>query len=108
MAEIAKLDLADYAKTADLANVAFSGDYDDLLNKPDLTQYVTTTQVENSVNNAMNSYDIPDNSITAAKIQQGAVTSDKINTEAAAGEMVMLMSNGDGTSSWVSVSVDAE
>ena len=75
---------------------------------PDMTQYVTTTQVDTKVENAMNTYEIPDDSITTDKIQAGAVTSDEINTGAAEGEMVMLMSNGDGTSSWVSVTVDAE
>lgn len=75
---------------------------------PDMTQYVTTTQVDTTVSNAMNTYEIPDGSITTDKIQAGAVTSDEINTGAAKGEMVMLMSNGDGTSSWVSVTVDAE
>ncbi len=75
---------------------------------PDMTQYVTTTQVDTTVSNAMNTYEIPDGSITTDKIQAGAVTSDEINTGAADGEMVMLMSNGDGTSSWVSVTVDAE
>ena len=75
---------------------------------PDMTQYVTTTQVDTTVENAMNTYEIPNDSITTDKIQAGAVTSDEINTGAAEGEMVMLMSNGDGTSSWVSVTVDAE
>ena len=75
---------------------------------PDMTQYVTTTQVDTTVSNAMNTYEIPNDSITTDKIQAGAVTSDEINTGAAEGEMVMLMSNGDGTSSWVSVTVDAE
>ena len=75
---------------------------------PDMTQYVMTTQVDTKVKNAMNTYEIPDGSITTDKIQAGAVTSDEINTGAAEGEMVMLMSNGDGTSSWVSVTVDAE
>ena len=75
---------------------------------PDMTQYVTTTQVDTKVENAMNTYEIPNDSITTDKIQAGAVTSDEINTGAAEGEMVMLMSNGDGTSSWVSVTVDAE
>lgn len=75
---------------------------------PDMTQYVTTTQVDTTVSNAMNTYEIPDGSITTDKIQAGAVTSYEINTGAAEGEMVMLMSNGDGTSSWVSVTVDAE
>ena len=98
--------LTEYAKRNELKPVATSGSYNDLTDKPDLTQYVTTTQVDTTVSNAMNAYEIPDGSITADKIQAGAVTSDKINTEAAAGEMVMLMSNGDGTSSWVSVSVE--
>ena len=75
---------------------------------PDMTQYVTTTQVDTTVKTAMNTYEIPNDSITTDKIQAGAVTSDEINTGAAKGEMVMLMSNGDGTSSWVSVTVDAE
>ena len=100
--------LTEYAKRAELSDVATSGSYNDLFDKPDLTQYVTETQVKQSVSTAINAYEIPDGSITANKIQNGAVTSEKINTESAAGEMVMLMSNGDGTSSWVSVTVDAE
>lgn len=75
---------------------------------PDMTQYVTTTQVDTKVKDAMNTYGIPNDSITTDKIQAGAVTSYEINTGAAKDEMVMLMSNGDGTSSWVSVTVDAE
>ncbi|MBQ7289791.1 MAG: hypothetical protein IJW84_02765 [Alphaproteobacteria bacterium] len=100
--------LTDYVKKSELSPVAISGNYADLEGAPDMNQYVTTTQVDTTVSNAMNAYEIPDNSITADKIQAGAVTSDKINTGAAEGEMVMLMSNGDGTSSWVSVTVDAE
>lgn len=100
--------LTDYVKVSALSPVAISGSYNDLSDTPDMTQYVTTTQVDTTVSNAMNAYEIPDGSITADKIQAGAVTSDKINTGAAQGEMVMLMSNGDGTSSWVSVTVDAE
>ena len=100
--------LTDYVKKSELSPVAISGNYADLEGAPDMNQYVTTTQVDTTVSNAMNAYEIPDGSITADKIQAGAVTSDKINTGAAEGEMVMLMSNGDGTSSWVSVTVDAE
>lgn len=100
--------LTDYVKKSELSSVAMSGEYADLIGAPDMNQYVTTTQVDATVSNAMNAYEIPDGSITADKIQAGAVTSDKINTGAAQGEMVMLMSNGDGTSSWVSVTVDAE
>lgn len=101
--------LTEYAKRTELSAVATSGSYNDLFDKPDLTQYVTETQVTQSVSTAINAYEIPNGSITAEKIQNGAVTSEKINTGTGnSGEMVMLMSNGDGTSSWVSVTVDAE
>ena len=141
----------------ELANVARTGDYADLINKPDMTQYVTNEtleqnyvtnqtlenkkylteenaantyltatdaeqtymtaqQVTEQVTEQVNKYEIPDNSITAAKIQQGAVTEDKLQDGAVTarkinsgsgngGEMLMLMSNGNGTSEWVSVSV---
>lgn len=65
--------------------------------------------VNEVVNEALEDYQVPDNSITMNKLAQGAVTADKIDTGSDnAGEMLMLMSNGDGTSSWVSVTVDAE
>ncbi len=126
-----------------LADVAKTGSYDDLDDKPDMTQYVTNETIqqnyvtntaleekkylteqkaadtylteqqasqtyvtEQQVTNALNSYEIPDNSITAAKLKDGAVTAEKIDTELGEGEMVMLMSNGDGTSSWVSVGLE--
>jgi exonuclease VII small subunit len=101
--------LTEYAKRTELSAVATSGSYNDLFDKPDLTQYVTETQVTQSVSTAINAYEIPNGSITADKIRNGAVTSEKINTGTGnSGEMVMLMSNGDGTSSWVSFTVDAE
>ena len=62
--------------------------------------------MEENVNNFV---DIEDGSITAVKLADGAVTAEKIDTGTDnAGEMIMLMSNGDGTSTWVSVTVDAE
>ncbi len=106
--KIAAIDLSPYAKTANLAAVATSGSYNDLNDKPDLTQYVTQADTTQLITNALNTYDVPDGSITAAKLAQGAVTADKIDTEMAAGSFVMLMSNGDGTSTWVDVTVDAE
>ena len=100
--------LTDYVKSSDLKPVATSGSYNDLTNKPDLNQYVTNTAVATSIANALNTYEIPDGSITAAKLQQGAVTADKIDTGLADQTMALLISNGDGTSSWVEVTVDAE
>ena len=111
---------------AKLHKVATTGDYNDLENKPDLTQYVTnqtlesksylteekaadTYVTETEMSTAISQYEIPDNSITVNKLQNGAVTAEKINSGTGnAGEMVMLMSKGDGTSEWVSVTVDAE
>ena len=105
---------------------ALTSSLNDYVKKSDLDGYLTTETLEQTLETKnylteekaeqtyltesnVNQYvEIPDNSITAAKIQAGAITSDKINTELNAGEMVMLMSNGDGTSSWVSVTVDAE
>ena len=166
--------LTDYVKRSELAAVATSGSYNDLTDKPDLTQYVTNETLEqnnyvtnetleqknyvtndlleqqNYVTNAVleekkylteekaaNTYlttadaestylteakaaetylteenvnnfvDIPDGSVTAAKLADGAVTAEKINTGTDnAGEMMMLMSNGDGTSQWVVITVD--
>ena len=64
---------------------------------------------ETEMSTAINQYEIPDNSITVNKLQNGAVTAEKINSGTGnAGEMVMLMSRGDGTSEWVSVTVDAD
>lgn len=105
---------------------ALTASLNDYVKKSDLDGYLTTETLEQTLETKkylteekaeqtyltesnVNQYvEIPDNSITAAKIQAGAITSDKINTELDAGEMVMLMSNGDGTSSWVAVTVDAE
>lgn len=42
-------ELSDYTKTSDLATVALSGRYNDLINKPDLTNYLETTDVINNV-----------------------------------------------------------
>lgn len=69
-----------------------------------VSTYVTERIVE-----ALTNYEVQDNSITVEKIADGAVTADKINTGSNnQGEMMMLMSNGDGTSTWVAVTVDAE
>lgn len=40
-------DLTNYTPTEDLSTVATTGDYDDLLNKPDLSVYATTQALEN-------------------------------------------------------------
>lgn len=103
-----------------LADVAKTGMYGDLIDAPNMEQFVTNEMLQEKkylteekaeqtylTESNVNEYiEIPDNSITAAKIQAGAVTSEKINSGTGnAGEMVMLMSNGDGTSSWVSVGV---
>ena len=157
-----KADVALKANAADLAAVATTGSYNDLIDQPDMTQYVTnnvleqknyvtneTLEQKNYVTNetleqknyltedkasttylteqkAADTYlteeqaaetyltesnvnqfvEIKDGSITTAKLAPGAVTSDKIDTELDAGAMVMLMSNGDGTSTWVDVTVD--
>lgn len=99
-ADIKELQDAGYITESALAPYAKSDD---------LKQYVTNTDVVESITNALNTFEIPDGSITAEKIQNGAVTSEKINTGTGnSGEMMMLMSNGDGTSSWVSFTVDAE
>ena len=104
-----QIDLSGYATTSalDALTLLVNGNTDEITALKN-AGYVTETQVQQSINTAINAYEIPDNSITVNEIQEGAVTSAKINTEAAEGEMVMLMSNGDGTSEWVSVTVDAE
>ena len=66
-------------------------------------QAAQTYLTEQNVNEFI---EIKDGSITAVKLADGAVTAEKIDTGTGnAGEMVMLMSNGDGTSQFVSVSV---
>lgn len=65
--------------------------------------------VKTVVDETLVDFQLPDNSVTADKLADGAVTSEKINAGTGNyGEMMMLMSNGDGTSSWVTVTVDAE
>lgn len=68
-----------------------------------------TVLVNEVVNEALEDFEVPDSSITVNKLAAGAVTAEKINSGTGnGGEMLMLMSNGDGTSSWVTVTVDAE
>lgn len=68
-----------------------------------------TVLVNEAVNEALEDFEVPDSSITVNKLAAGAVTAEKINSGTGnEGEMLMLMSNGDGTSSWVAVTVDAE
>ncbi len=93
-----------------LSTVAKTGSYDDLVDAPDMSQYVTneTLAEKNYVTeeNVNQFVDIEDGSITANKLAEGAVTAEKINSGTASnGEMLMLVSNGDGTSRLVSVSV---
>lgn len=93
-----------------LSTVAKTGSYDDLVDAPDMSQYVTneTLAEKNYVTeeNVNQFVDIEDGSITADKLAEGAVTAEKINSGTASnGEMLMLVSNGDGTSRLVSVSV---
>lgn len=84
---------------------ALQGVLDDMV-APDGAMSVFINEV---VNEALEDYQVPDNSITVNKLANGAVTADKIDAGTGnAGEMMLLMSNGDGTSSWVSVTVDAE
>ena len=134
-----------------LADVAKTGSYNNLTDKPDLTQYVTNETIQqnyvtnetlenNYVTNealeqkqylteekASNTYlteeqaaqtylteqnvnefvEIKDGSITSVKLADGAVTAEKIDSGTGnEGQMVMLMSNGDGTSSWVNIDVE--
>ena len=96
-------DLADYfdGRIAD----ALQAVLDDVVS-PDGAMAVYVNEV---VEQALSDYQVPDSSITVNKLAPGAVTADKIDAGTGnAGEMLMLMSNGDGTSSWVSVTVDAE
>ncbi len=115
--------LTDYVKKSELSAVAVSGSYNDLKDAPDMQQYVTNETLEEkkflteevaqqtylTESNVNEFVEIKDGSITAAKLASGAVTADKINTGTGNfGEMMMLMSNGDGTSEWVSVEVANE
>lgn len=87
-AEIAKIDLSVYAKTADLGALAYK----------DSVESAEITSIDGSK--------IIANTITDAQIEDGSITATKLNTSAmAAGEMAMLIANGDGTGTWVSVSV---
>ncbi len=112
--------LTDYVKKSELSAVATSGSYNDLKDVPDMQQYVTNETLEEkkflteevaqqtylTESNVNEFVEIEDGSITVEKLAAGAVTAEKINTGTGnAGEMIMLMSNGDGTSEWVSVEV---
>lgn len=86
--------LSDYAKKDDVASVV---------------KETVDLVVDDAVTEAMRNYEIPDNSITEGMIVDGAVTADKINSGVGnSGELMMLKSNGDGTSEWIVVTVDAE
>ncbi|MBQ8294005.1 MAG: hypothetical protein IJX89_01290 [Alphaproteobacteria bacterium] len=87
-AAIAAIDLSVYAKTADLGELAYK----------DTVEAGEITSIDGSK--------IIANTITDAQIADGSISATKLNTsEMAAGEMAMLIANGDGTGTWVSVDV---
>ena len=97
-----KVDLSGYATVDDLlgledslSDVAFSGDYNDLSNTPDMTVYATQNQVSTTVQNALNNYEIPDGSVTSAKLNTGDLPAG----------LAMLVSDGNGSGEWVTVDV---
>ena len=113
-----EIDLSDYATVDDLfdledslADVAFSGDFNDLDNKPNMTEYVAKTEVSEVVQNAFNNnqVEIPDGSVTAVKLADKSVTAAKLNTGAmSSGELAMFMADGNGGGDWVTVDVLTE
>lgn len=113
-----EIDLSDYATVDDLldledslADVAFSGDFNDLANKPNMTEYVAKTEVSEVVQNAFNNnqVEIPDGSVTAVKLADKSVTAAKLNTGAmSSGELAMFMADGNGGGDWVTVDVLTE
>lgn len=61
------------------------------------------------VNESITAADIQDYSITNTKLGPRSVTADKIDAaDVPAGEMIMYVSNGDGTAELVTITVDAE
>ena len=61
------------------------------------------------LNESITAADIKDYSITNTKLGPRSVTADKIDAgNVPAGEMIMYMSNGDGTAELVTITVDAE
>ncbi len=113
-----EIDLSDYATVDDLldledslADVAFSGDFNDLANKPNMTEYVVKTEVSEVVQNAFNNnqVEIPDGSVTMAKLADKSVTAAKLNTGTmSSGELAMFMADGNGGGDWVTVDVLTE
>ena len=113
-----EIDLSDYATVDDLldledslADVAFSGDFNDLANKPNMTEYVAKTEVSEVVQNAFNNnqVEIPDGSVTAVKLADKSVTAAKLNTGAmSSGELAMFMADGNGGGDWVTGDVLTE
>lgn len=77
--KVAQIDLTPYAKTADLATVATSGDYDDLQNKPT----IPSAQVQSDWNEAdSSSVDYIKNkpSIPSTASDVGAYTTSEVDT----------------------------
>ena len=76
-----------------------------------LTEYVAKTEVSEVVQNAFNNnqVEIPDGSVTVAKLADKSVTAAKLNTGAmSSGELAMFMADGNGGGDWVTVDVLTE
>ena len=94
-----KPDLSVYAETADLATVATSGDYDDLMDKPDLSVYATTTALGTGLARKQDTLTAGTNiTIDANNVISAAAVEDELPTIASgdAGKVLTVNTTEDG------------
>lgn len=101
-----KPDLSVYAETADLATVATSGSYNDLTNKPDLSVYATTTALGTGLARKQDTLTAGTNITIDSNNVISAAGGSSLPTDPAADGTYFLsntLSSGVSTKAWVSI-----